>query len=122
MTQRSLLLASDLECPEHFSVHGWMRVRAEFTAKEAAAMRAVIWRALAAVGICDRDPSTWTKERPEHLQHARSDPAFRAVGSARLLEAIDAVLEGQVYGMAKNWGALFSTWQHRTMVMSRGSF
>ena len=92
---------------EHFAAHGWMRVRAAFTADEAAAMRAAIWRSLAATGIRERDPSTWTKERPEHLQHARSDPAFRAVGSARVLEAIDAVLDRQTYGMPKNWGSPF---------------
>ena len=36
---------------EHFAVHGWMRVRAAFTASDAAAMRAVVWRALEAAGI-----------------------------------------------------------------------
>jgi ectoine hydroxylase-related dioxygenase (phytanoyl-CoA dioxygenase family) len=99
-----------------------MRVRAAFTANEAAAMRAVVWRALAAVGICDRQPSTWTKERPEHLQHARSDPAFLAVASARLLEAIDAVLEGHAYRMPKNWGAPFVAFpsKHAWNVPSRG--
>ena len=42
-----------------------------------------------------------------HLQPAKHHPAFRAVGSARLLEAIDAVLEGQAYERPNNWGALF---------------
>jgi len=92
---------------EHFSVHGWMRIRAAFTGEESAAMRAAIWRALASVGIIDSDPSTWTKERAEHLQHVKSDPAFRAVGNARVLEAIDALLEGHAYDMPKNWGAPF---------------
>jgi ectoine hydroxylase-related dioxygenase (phytanoyl-CoA dioxygenase family) len=64
-----------------------MRVRAAFTADEAAAMRAVVWRALSPAGINECDPATWTKERPEHLQHVKSDPAFRAVGSPRLLAA-----------------------------------
>ena len=80
---------------EHFCVHGWMRVRAAFSADEAAAMRTAAWDALADAGINPNDPSTWTKERPEHLQDAKHHPAFRAVGSARLLEAIDAALEGQ---------------------------
>jgi hypothetical protein len=92
---------------EHFCAHGWMRVRAAFSADEAAAMRAAAWDALADAGISRSDPSTWTKERPEHLQHAKYHPAFRAVGSARLLESIDTVLEGQVYESPKNWGALF---------------
>jgi len=98
---------------EHFSMHGWMRVRAAFSADDAAAMRAVVWRALESVGIQKRDPSTWTKERPDHLQQARSEPAFRAVGSARLLQALDAVLEGRAYGMPKNWGSPFLAFPSR---------
>ena len=92
---------------EHFRIHGWMRVPAAFSADEAAAMRTAVWSALADVGIRRSEPSTWTKERPEHLQHVKHDPAFRAVGSARLLQAIDAVLEGQAYERSKNWGACF---------------
>jgi len=92
---------------EHFREHGWMRVRAAFSPDQAAAMRAAAWDALAKAGIDRSDPSTWTKERPEHLQHAKQHPAFRAVGSARLLEAIDAVLEGQAYERPHTWGALF---------------
>ena len=46
---------------------------------KAAAMRDVVWRALAAVGIHRDDPTTWRKERPDHLQHLKSDPVFRAV-------------------------------------------
>jgi ectoine hydroxylase-related dioxygenase (phytanoyl-CoA dioxygenase family) len=41
------------------------------------------------------------------LQDAKHHPAFRAVGSARLLQAIDAALGGQAYETPKNWGALF---------------
>jgi Phytanoyl-CoA dioxygenase (PhyH) len=92
---------------EHFCVHGWMRVRQAFSLDEAAAMRSAVWRALADVGICQNDPSTWTKERPHHLQHVKADPAFRAVASAPLLEAIDAVLERQPHEGRTNWGALF---------------
>ena len=101
------VLANNEDTFEHFRVHGWMRVRAAFSVDEAAAMRAAAWRALAKVGIRRSEPSTWTKERPEHLQHVRDDPAFRTVGSARLLEAIDAALEGQAYEKPRNWGALF---------------
>jgi len=45
-----------------------MRVRGAFSADEAAAMRAVAWRALARAAISSSDPSTWMKERPEHLE------------------------------------------------------
>jgi ectoine hydroxylase-related dioxygenase (phytanoyl-CoA dioxygenase family) len=99
-----------------------MCVRAAFSADEAAAMRAAAWRALAMAGIRQDDPATWTKERPEHLQHVKDDPAFRAVGSARLLEAIDAALEGQAHDRPKNWGALFLAFpsDHPWNVPARG--
>ena len=70
-------------------------------------MREVLWRALARVGIRRDDPSTWTKERPEHLQHLKSDPAFRAVGSQCTVQAIDEALEGQAWTQPKDWGAFF---------------
>ena len=62
------MLADNQESFEHFRVHGWMRVRSAFSVDEAAAMRAAAWRELAKVGIRQRDPSTWTMERPDHLQ------------------------------------------------------
>jgi hypothetical protein len=97
----------------HFAVHGWMRVRAAFTADEAAAMRAVVWRALGAAGIDEHAPSTWTTERPAHLQQTKSDPAFRAVGSGRLIEAIDVLLNGQAYEKPSHWGSPFLAFPSR---------
>jgi ectoine hydroxylase-related dioxygenase (phytanoyl-CoA dioxygenase family) len=70
-------------------------------------MRDAVWHALADVGICRDRPSTWTVERPPNLQHLRTDPVFRAVGSKVLLEAIDAILESQRYETPRDWGALF---------------
>jgi len=84
-----------------------MRVRAAFSVDQAAAMRTVVWHALAAAGIEQHDRSTWTSERPDHLQQVKSDAAFRAVGSPRLLDAIDGVLEGQPHETAKPWSACF---------------
>lgn len=95
------------ETVDNFCVHGWMRVRSVFNLDEAAGMRSAAWRVLASVGIIESDPSTWITERPEHLQQLKADPAFRAIGGARLFAAIDAVLEGQAYQGPKNWGALF---------------
>jgi ectoine hydroxylase-related dioxygenase (phytanoyl-CoA dioxygenase family) len=92
---------------EHFRVHGWMRVRRAFTGDEAAAMRAAAWAELESAGIREHDRSTWTSERPEHLQRVKDNPAFLAVGSTRLLHAIDAALEGQAYDAPKHWGAVF---------------
>jgi hypothetical protein len=92
---------------EHFRTFGWVRIPGAFSAVDAAAMCDVIWAGLAGVGILRDDPSTWIKGRPEHLQHLKSDPAFRAIGSARTVDAINAALEGQPWEMPSDWGAFF---------------
>jgi len=94
---------------EHFQTHGWMRVPAAFSAADAAAMRDAVGRALEGAGIHRDRPSSWTTERPIHLQHLKTDPVFQAVRSARLRAAIDAVLEGQPYDEPKSAGAFFLT-------------
>ena len=91
----------------HFQTHGWVRISGAFSAHEAAAMRDVVWRALASVDILRDDPTTWRKERPDHLQHLKSDPAFRAVGSERTLAAIDEVVGSQTWRRPSDWGAFF---------------
>jgi hypothetical protein len=91
----------------HFRQFGWMRIRGAFSAADAAAMCDVIWSGLGKVGIHRHDASTWTKGRPEHLQHLKSEPAFAAIGTARTVTAIDAALEGQAWEMPKDWGAFF---------------
>ena len=92
---------------EHFRVHGWMRVHQAFSADQAAAMRDVVWTGLADAGIRQDAPSTWTIERPANLQRLKTDPVFEAVGSERVLAAIDAILETRSYEKPKTWGALF---------------
>jgi hypothetical protein len=92
---------------EHFRTSGWLRIPAAFSAEDAAAMCDVIWAALAKVGICRDDPSTWTTARPVHLQHLKPDPVFRAIGSARTIQAIEEVLEGQSWEKPRDWGAFF---------------
>lgn len=96
--------AADLR---QFVTHGWVRIAGAFTADEAAAMRDVVWRALEETGVRRDDPATWRIERPAHLQHLKSDPVFRSVGSARTIEAIDRMLEGQSWRMPGDWGAFF---------------
>jgi hypothetical protein len=92
---------------EHFRTYGWIRVRAAFSAEDAASMCDVIWGALARGGIRRNDSSTWTKARPEHLQCLKGDPAFRAIGGTRTISAIDEVLEGQPWQRPSDWGAFF---------------
>jgi ectoine hydroxylase-related dioxygenase (phytanoyl-CoA dioxygenase family) len=91
----------------HFRAHGWMRVAAAFSGDEAAVMREAVWAALAKAGIRRDDRATWTKERPEHLQHLKEDPVFRVVGSSRVIETIRMLLEDQPFKLPKNWGAYF---------------
>ena len=92
---------------EHFRTFGWVRVPRAFSADAADAMTTAIWEALARVGIMRDDPATWTQTRPEHLQHLKSHPAFRAVGTGRTIGGIRDVLAGQNLPMPKNWGAFF---------------
>ena len=92
---------------EHFRASGWVRVRGAFGAADAAAMCEVIWEGLGRTGIRREDPATWTRTRPEHLQHLKAHPAFRAIGTARTIGAISEVLEGQSLPLPKNWGAFF---------------
>ena len=90
-----------------FLTHGWIRVPSAFSAEEAAEMREVVWGALAGRGILRDDPTTWREERPVHLQHLKTHPAFHAVGSGRTLAAIERVLEGQRWRVPLDWGAFF---------------
>ena len=92
---------------DHFHEHGWMRLSGAIGAKDAAAMCDVVWKGLAADGILRDDPSTWSVERPAHLQHLKDHPAFRAIGSPIVLAAIDAIMQGCTYEAPRNWGALF---------------
>jgi hypothetical protein len=92
---------------EQFQADGWVRVPGAFGADDAAEMREVVWRALRETGIERDRPDTWHKERPCHLQHLKSDPAFRAVASERTLAAIDQVLAGQRWPLPSDWGAFF---------------
>ncbi len=92
---------------EHFDRYGYVYVRQAFAPEDAARMRAVIWAALAERGIRQDDPSTWTSEFPDHLQHLKAEPAFRAIGTERTLGAI-ADLLGAEHGVApKDWGGFF---------------
>lgn len=86
---RAPIMFPDELVMNHFQTHGWVRIEGAFGAQKAAAMRDVVWRALATVAFQRDDPTTWRKERPDHLQHLKSDPVFRAVGSHLTLAAID---------------------------------
>jgi hypothetical protein len=92
---------------EHFRLHGWMRAPQAFDADQAARMRDVAWGGMEDAGVRRDDPSTWTIERPAKLQGLKTDPAFEAVGSPRLLATIEALLGTRAFERPKTWGALF---------------
>jgi len=97
----------NMELIEHFHEHGWARVPQAFGPEAAAAMREAVWHVLAGDGIRRDEPSSWTLERPTHLQRLKEHPVFRAVGSPSVLAAIDAILAGRAHETPENWGALF---------------
>jgi len=67
----------------------------------------VIWTGLAEAGILRNDPSTWKTARPAHLQHLKTDPVFRTIGTERTIQAIDEVMDGQPWQKPRDWGAFF---------------
>jgi hypothetical protein len=91
----------------HFKSHGWMRVEQAFDTDAAARMRDAIWDTLIADGITRNDPSTWSVERPTSLPGLKNNAAFDAVGSQKLLAALDGILGADTYALPNNWGALF---------------
>ena len=91
----------------HFADHGYVRVGSAFTSDQAAAMRDVVWEALAPDGVLRDDPSTWTVEAPSHLQHLKRHPAFAAIGSGWTIAAIDQLLGAGQWQRPADWGAFF---------------
>lgn len=91
---------------DHFHEHGWMRVESALPAASAAAMRDAVWAALASVGIHRDRPSTWTVERPSHLQALKNHAAFRWHADDSLQQAIKAIL-GPSCHPPDHWGAVF---------------
>ncbi len=89
-----------------FERDGVVRLPGAFTADEAAAMRDVVWTELETRGIRRDDPSTWTSESPDHLQHLKARPELAAVWSPTTLGAI-ADLLGQEPHVPADTGAFF---------------
>src|SRR5215469_15429797 len=96
-----------MELIEHFHGHGWARIPQAISPDAAAAMRDAVWLVLGDAGIRRDEPSTWTVERPGHLQDLKENPLFRPAAGTGVLAVIDTILEGRVYERPKNWGALF---------------
>ena len=104
------------ELLDHFDTHGWVRLPGAFSAAEAAAMRDATWAMLEAGGVRRDDPSTWRSERPSHLQKLKGHPAFRAVGTDEVHDAIRIVI-GRTVAIdlpPSDWGAFFLVFPDRT--------
>jgi Phytanoyl-CoA dioxygenase (PhyH) len=94
---------------EHFRARGFMRVPGAFSRHEAEAMRAAVWRVLEGSNIREGEPSTWTTERPTHLQELKDDPVFGAAWGPRTRAAIGQILESASWPDARSWGGFFIT-------------
>jgi hypothetical protein len=94
---------------EHFRARGFMRVPGAFSRHEAEAMRAAVWRVLERSNIREDRPSTWTTERPTHLQELKDDPTFGAPWGPRTRAAIGQILESASWPDPRSWGAFFIT-------------
>ncbi|MGH9245734.1 MAG: hypothetical protein ACRD29_15735 [Acidimicrobiales bacterium] len=70
-------------------------------------MRDVVWEELERRGILRHEPRTWTVEIPDHLQHLKSRPEFRAVGTDRTTGAIADLLGLDHPVHPGDWGAFF---------------
>jgi hypothetical protein len=83
-----------------------MRVSGGVSAADAEAMQDALWMALAEVGIDHSEPSTWTVERPAHLQRLRDHPAFRWRPAAALEQVIESIV-GTGFEPPRDWGSAF---------------
>lgn len=88
---------------EQFIAHGWCMVRGAFTARQAQAARAVVWRRMAQkIGILESQPSTWPPayDIEEHL----TDPVVIACFTDRLATAIDELVGVGRWTGDRRWG------------------
>ena len=86
-----------------------MRVSGAFSPQDAEAMRGAVWRVLEGAGIHKDEPSTWTTERPTHLQALRDDPVFGRAWGPRTRAAIGEILELSSWPEPRSWGGFFIT-------------
>jgi hypothetical protein len=105
-SQRDGLVAFD-QTLEHFRARGFMRVPGAFSRQEAEAMRGAVWRVLERSNIREDDPSTWSTERPTHLQELKDDPAFGAAWGPRTRAALGQILESASWPEPRSWGGFF---------------
>ena len=70
-------------------------------------MRDATWRTLESRGIMRDDRRTWRREFPDHLQHLRGHPAFRAISNARTFDAIEALMGAGRWQAPNDWGGFF---------------
>lgn len=91
----------------HFDQWGHVRVTGAFSAAHAAAMRDVVWDALARDGIMRDDPKTWINEAPSHLQSLKGVDVFKEIGTDRTLGVIDDIIGAGRWKPPSDWGAYF---------------
>jgi hypothetical protein len=88
---------------EQFAVHGWCMVRGAFSAAQAQAARAAVWRRMASkAGILEAAPSTWPASYD--IEELVSEPAVIACFTERVAAAIDQLVGEDRWTGVRRWG------------------
>jgi hypothetical protein len=88
---------------EQFAIHGWCIVRGAFTARQAEAARAAVWRRMAhKAGILESQPSTWPPAYD--IEEQLADPAVLACFTDRLAAAIEQLVGDDRWTGVRRWG------------------
>jgi hypothetical protein len=93
-----------------FEERGFVRLPGAFSRADASAMLDRLWAVLGErYGARRADPGSWSVPIVTGLQRLRTLSVFQAVGSPRVVEAIDDLLGAGRWDRPKHWGSLLVT-------------
>ncbi|GAA4998432.1 phytanoyl-CoA dioxygenase family protein [Actinopolymorpha pittospori] len=93
-----------------FDLTGIVKLEGAFSAADASAMRAVVWKELAVRhGIHEDDPSTWTPHYVSGMKTTKRHPAFQAILGPPLRAALDDLLGPGRWQEPKHQGQVLVT-------------
>ena len=95
---------------DQFERDGYVRLPDVFAKEDAKAMENLLWERLKVDYQADRnDPSTWSIPHVGGLQELKTHPAFDAVASSSMIEAIDSFLGAGMWEKPVHWGQFLIT-------------
>ncbi len=99
-----------------FDQLGIARISNAFSQQEADEMQRQIWAMLVErYGIQPQAPETWTIAQPTGFQRLTQSQAFQALGSTRLMAALDTLLGAGAWVRPKHWGMPLVTFPQQTL-------